>query len=171
MRKGVLTGYAHSSSHPAIVEILVQQIKVLVQKLGIHCVKHLKDIIPILSTVLMDPFGTSRPSLLLEAVRAMQVVILNAWPRMREVGHRMEVVRALVVCWRTVCEEGGGEEEGKGLAEVKKEVGVAGRLLVSAVEGEVDMRAELAPIMDVDAGLVEGVFGITAQENTGRSQE
>jgi hypothetical protein len=162
MRDGIIQGYTHASTHPAIVEILVQQLRTLVQKMGVHSVKHLKDIIPILSAVMTDPFAVSRSSLLLEAVRTTEVVVLNTWPRMREEGHRVEVIRALVLCWKTISDE---EGEMEGLAEVKREISVAGRLLVSAVEGEVDMRSELEPIMDVDAGLIEGVFGITGSED------
>jgi hypothetical protein len=127
IRQGILPGYNHSIDHPAIVELLVQQIGVLVPKIGIHAVKHLEDVIPILSAVMTDPFADLRASLLLEAVRAMQVVILNTWLGMREEGHRVEVVRALVVCWKTIADD---EGEGEGLGEVKRDISVAGRLLV-----------------------------------------
>lgn len=89
----------------------------------------------------------------------MQAVILNCWPRITlEKGHRMEVVKMLVLCWKNLSE---GEEDGKekGLGEVKEELKVAGRLLVKAVEEEVDFRAELMPLFEADPGLVE-VFGI-----------
>jgi len=159
MRKGVLTGYLHSNDCPAIVEILVTQISRILSKMGIHSVKYLKDILPILTTVLTDPFGPARPSLLLSGMKTLQAVILNCWPRIAlDKGHRMEVVKMLVLCWKNLSE---GEEDGKekGLDEVKEELKVAGKLLVGAVEKEVDFRTELMPLFEADPGLVE-VFGM-----------
>jgi hypothetical protein len=42
MRQGVLMGYNHASEHPAIVQVLLEQMKNLVEKMRIHAVKHLK---------------------------------------------------------------------------------------------------------------------------------
>jgi len=164
MRQGVLTGYAHSSKHPAIAKILVQQIGVLVQKMGVHAVKHLKDMIPILSAVLADSFGALRPSLLFETVKTLQAMILNTWPRMSEQIHRVEVIKALVLCWKTINEDESTHTEAEQmvLGDLREEIGVAGRLLVKAVEGDFDMVTELRPIMEVDRALIESVFGITS---------
>jgi hypothetical protein len=156
LRQGILSGYSFASEHPSIVEILLTQLKTLIEKLGITSVKHLKDILPILSTVLIDPFGSSKPSLLLAGLRCLQSLILNAWPRVREEGYRIEIVKALVVCWRTVTEEG---KEGEGLEAVKDEIKNTGRLFAEAVGREVDMKEELRPLFQVD-GSVEEVFGI-----------
>jgi hypothetical protein len=156
LRQGILSGYSFASEHPSIVEILLTQLKTLIEKLGITSVKHLKDILPILSTVLTDPFGSSKPSLLLAGLRCLQSLILNAWPRVREEGYRIEIVKALVVCWRTVTEEG---KEGEGLEAVKDEIKNTGRLFAEAVGREVDMKEELRPLFQVD-GSVEEVFGI-----------
>jgi hypothetical protein len=162
LRKGILAGYAYASEHPSIVEILLTQTKLLIDKMGITSVKHLKDLIPIISTVLTDPFASSKPSLLLAGLRCLQSLILNAWPRVREEGSRIEIVRGLVVCWRMVCEDG---KEGEGL---KNEIKNTGRLLVKAVGGEVDMKEELRPLFEVD-GSVGEVFGIdfSQESNTG----
>jgi hypothetical protein len=42
MRKGILTGYLHAHEHLIIVELLTKEIGVLVTKMGVHAVKHLK---------------------------------------------------------------------------------------------------------------------------------
>jgi hypothetical protein len=179
MRQGIFSSYAHSSTNPDIVEILIEQMSVLVAKIGIHSVKHLKDIIPILSAVMSDPFAAAHERLLLETVKALQVTILNTWPRMSEEGHRNEIIKALVVAWKTMNEtiqeqKRGGDErkEDVGCDEIhenalesgRKEIKIAGRLLVKAIEGEVDVRAELEPLLKVDGKLVEEVFGITTSE-------
>jgi len=52
---------------------------------------------------------------------------------------------------------------------LKGEIGVAGRLLVKAVESEIDIKKEMAPLMSVDGEMIEEVFGITAR--TSKSKE
>jgi hypothetical protein len=90
-------------------------------------------------------------------------VVLNAWPRVREEGYRIEIVKALVVCWRTVSEDDKGEE----LEEVKSEIKNTGRLLVKAVGAEVDIKEELRPLFEVDESVSE-VFGLNfTQEKKG----
>jgi len=42
IRKGILTGYAHANEYPAIVEVLVRNLGVVIEKMGIKAVKHLK---------------------------------------------------------------------------------------------------------------------------------
>jgi len=42
MRQGVFMGYNHASEHPAIMQVLLEQMKILVEKMGLHAVKHLK---------------------------------------------------------------------------------------------------------------------------------
>lgn len=42
MRKGILSGYSHAHEHLKIVEVLTREIGTLVEKMGIHAVKHLK---------------------------------------------------------------------------------------------------------------------------------
>ncbi|TVY37373.1 CCA tRNA nucleotidyltransferase, mitochondrial [Lachnellula occidentalis] len=155
MRMGVFMGYHHASEHPAIVQLLLEQTKVLVEKMGIHAVKHLKDLIPILSTTLTDPFAPSNPPLLLSAIRALQTVLLNCWPRISEPKYKMKIIKALSVCWTDVS---ASEDRGR-LEEVQKDLKVAGRLLVSAVGGGVNVRAELRPLVEVnkDVGIMFGV--------------
>lgn len=165
-REGVFSAYMHSSEIPDIVEILVEQMSMLISKMGIHSVKHLKDILPILSAILTDPFVTSHERLLLEAVKALQVVVLNGWPRMSEERHKNEIIQTLLVCWKTVNEaltEKKDDERRKKMEEVKSDIGVAGRLLVKAVESEIDITKEMAPLMSVDGEMIEEVFGITAR--------
>jgi hypothetical protein len=165
LRQGILPGYSHCSEHASIVEILLTQLKTLIEKLGITSVKHLKDILPIISTTLTDPFVASKPSLLLAGIRCLQSTILNAWPRVREEGYRIEIVKWLVICWRTVTEEG---NEGEGSEEMENELKNTGRLLVEAVRGEVDMKEELRPLFEVDENVGE-VFGIDfSQESNTR---
>lgn len=81
-------------------------------------------------------------------------------------GHRIEIVKALVLCWGTLGSEemkGEGSEGIDGLEETRKEIKVAGRMLVKAggaVPG-VDLEAEIAPLVKAEPSLGE-LFGFDA---------
>lgn len=67
----------------------------------------------------------------------------------------MEIIKALSVCWKDISDS---EDRGR-LEEVQKELRVAGRLFVNAVEGAVDIRVELEPLVEVNKG-VGVMFGV-----------
>jgi len=118
MRKGVLTAYHHASEHPPIIQLLLAQLSILFSKQGIHSVKHLKDVLPILESVLKDPFAT--PASIHAALQALCSVIQNAWPRLGEAIYRVTIMKALVVCWGNV----------EGVEELREELGKVGGLFV-----------------------------------------
>ncbi|PBP16828.1 hypothetical protein BUE80_DR012439 [Diplocarpon rosae] len=160
LRKGILSAAFHASNHPAIITLLIAQLRVVVQKQGIHAVKHLKDIIPLLSSVLTDPFGNARMDGLLEALKTLRVVVLCCWVRVGGEEWRQSCVGMLVLCWKAV-EEGAQGTRGEQMAgKVKEEIRVVGRLLVKAVQQlEVtDFKMELRPLLDIDEAAGE-IFG------------
>ena len=112
---------------------------------------------PILSTTLTDPFATSRPSLLLIAVKTIRTTILNCWPRISEPRHRIEITSAIALSWTNVSQS--TTEDFQSLEEIRRELSVAGKLLVRAVRGEVDIRKELEPLFAVNDGLRQ-IFGM-----------
>ncbi len=109
-----------------------------------------------LSKILTDPFGLSHPSLLLTAAKATQATLVNCWPRMMESNHRVELVRALTLCWAAVKEEIGTNNEPKRLEleAIKQELQLAGNTLVRAVSEKIDVKEELQPLIHVDPSLV-----------------
>jgi len=119
-----------------------------------------------LSKILTDPFGPSHPRLLLTAAKATQSTVINCWPRMTESIHRIELVKALTLCWTTV----NGEMEAKGgarnpeLEAVKDDLQLAGNTLFRAVSGNSDMTDELQLLLDVDPSL-DSLFGINVTQN------
>ncbi|KAH8808777.1 hypothetical protein F5884DRAFT_793275 [Xylogone sp. PMI_703] len=171
LRHGVLQAYAHSYEYPRIVEILLQQVQILVDRLKLNAVKQLKDLMPIFSSVLSDPFGTSTPSVLLAGIKSLQITILNCWPRMSETSHRIEAIKAITLCWGAVITD---ERESSIIPEAKqrnKEIGnikeglkSCGRILVKAVEGRFDIEAELQPLLRADPSLVD-VFGVNIRDS------
>jgi hypothetical protein len=71
---------------------------------------------------------------------------------MSEPGHRIEIIRASTICWSNISEGESGVED---LEEVRKEVRIAGTMLVHAVQGDQDsdIRKELGPLFTVDPSL------------------
>lgn len=136
--------------------------------MGIHATKHLKDIMPILASVLSDPFAGARLQDVRGALETFRVLVLNCWARVREGVWRGEGVRMLVVCWTVVGDVEGGEGGVDGntkthlVEKVREEIKVTGRLFAKAIEGgEADLRTELNPLLDVDEGIGE-VFGLNS---------
>jgi len=148
MRKGILAAYSHGPEHVKIVDVLLRNLCTLNQALGIESVKHLKYILPMLNTVLSDPFSTVYPPVLLSAIKALQSVILNAWPRMT--ANLGEVLKGLTLCWLRMCDDAGSE-----LVQVKDEAIKAVKMLRQAVQGECDFDAECTALIDADERLGE----------------
>ena len=168
MRKGVLSACVHASNHPEITTLLLTSLSVLLSKMGINSVKYLKDVLPVLTQALTDPFAGSRPEGLLEGLKCLRDLVLNAWPRMGlKDGHGMEVVGMLVICWKIVVDaehdvDKDDKEKDRVLKEVKKEIEVVGRLLVKAIEAidsGANFKEELRPLLTADAGL-GSIFGL-----------
>jgi hypothetical protein len=162
LRTGIFPGYQHSSTHPEIVRELLSELEILIRMLGIHCVKHLQHIIPMLTTTLNDPFSTATPALLLTATKTLQTLLLNAWPRMSDQEHRVNILKSLVLCWRSVGEELGENRDSTAeLEEVQKQLKIAGCLLMKAAQNDdsLDFRSEISPLLKVDENLT-ALFGI-----------
>jgi hypothetical protein len=151
-RKGIFAGFAHSREHPEIVQLLMDHLKILIDKMGLNAVKHLKDILPLLASPLTDPFATARPALLLSALHCLQSMILCAWPRVvGEDRYRIEVLRVLVLGWRNAGMDGKG-----GLEAVKKQMRITGRMMVSAgARGDIEML-----VRGVEGEGLDELFGI-----------
>lgn len=124
LREGVFSAYFHCKDHPRIVAVLCQQIASIANQLGIHTVKHLKvshplhpptfheshkpppqDLIPMLSTIISDPFAPAAPTTLLAAIKALQAVLQTCWPRIPNSPWQDEIVNALSLCWLVTCDQ------------------------------------------------------------------
>lgn len=161
LRKGILPAYQHCSTIPEIVEILLVQLRKIVELMGMYSVKHLSQILPLLGAVLTDPFASSRPNLLLAGTKCLQAVVFNSWPRMIVESHRREVIKMLCLCWKHIG-EAEEEEIDAGLAEVRKEMKEAGRWFVAAAKVAEEynvIRRELGELVGADRTLIE-LFGL-----------
>jgi tRNA nucleotidyltransferase (CCA-adding enzyme) len=132
-RKAVLQPYSHAGEHVRIAEVLMEHLPAILQTMGIDSVKHLKDLVPILSNILSDPLGPGYPPLLLAAARATHAVIGNTWPRILE--WKGEVLRGVAICWIRLDEEGGDIDD-KALDELKKELRTVADMFRTVVEAQ-----------------------------------
>ncbi|CAI6332517.1 unnamed protein product [Periconia digitata] len=84
IRDGILAPLHHfptPGTYPKLATLLFTQLAGLLDLLEIHSVKHLQNILPLLSAIIQDPLTPSHPPLLLAACKASQNAMLNGWPR------------------------------------------------------------------------------------------
>ncbi|KAL7267674.1 hypothetical protein RUND412_009727 [Rhizina undulata] len=119
MREGVIRGIGFADEHVKAAEVIVTWIGPLVKEMGVWGVRYLKTILPIISDILANPFGTTYPPLLLAAVKPLQAVIEVCWIRCPP--YKAEVMRGVAFCWRRILED---EDKGKReeLENIKKEL-------------------------------------------------
>jgi tRNA nucleotidyltransferase (CCA-adding enzyme) len=81
LRKGFLAPMNHASEHVVISKVLYNNLPSILKALGIDCVVHLKDLVPMISATLNDPLGPAYPPLLLATARALHELVIEARPR------------------------------------------------------------------------------------------
>lgn len=148
VRKGVLSAYVNCSENVDIVEVLLRNLGLLVNELGVESTKHIKHVLPMLSTVLSNPFGHAHPSSLLAATNALQSVILNGWPRMAV--NKGEVLRGITLCWLHIHGEQSGELEA-----VRKELRKTVLMLKDAVGPDHGLQIDFRALSDADPRLAD----------------
>ncbi|EED12840.1 conserved hypothetical protein [Talaromyces stipitatus ATCC 10500] len=117
LRENVISSFHHVSSYsptsaieetsslasfpyPRLSTFFLDQLKTLIQELGIHTTKYLQEIVPVIYTTLSNPFGTAFAPLLLAGIATTQAVILNAHPRIWR--YRGDLLAAICQCWINV---------------------------------------------------------------------
>ncbi|KAI6431010.1 hypothetical protein MCOR21_004243 [Pyricularia oryzae] len=160
LREGVFSGFFYAREHIRIVQVLLSKTGLVVQEMGIHSVKHLKDIVPMLTSVMEEPFAMAHLPSLLAAIEALQAVIANCWPRLGLPPWRDAIIKALVVCWMRADDEG-SEQDATTL--VHRGLAKAAKMLTAVVRSEgIDLAEVVAPLTAQDASL-QKLFDISAK--------
>ncbi|KAB8297725.1 hypothetical protein EYC80_001527 [Monilinia laxa] len=163
IRRAILPAYLHCQEIPSVIEILISQIGIITPKVGIWGVRHLKDILPIISNILINPFlPDTSPDLVLKTLKTLREVILVLWPRIGVERHRLSILQALVVSFGNIRLEAGENSEQRKSAheDVLKELQETGKVFVVAVRGTEDedvkrtFEEELSKIIETDEELV-----------------
>jgi hypothetical protein len=64
---------------------------------------HLQDLIPMVSAIATDPFGTKHPPALLAAIRLLQAIMRCCWPRIST--YSTEIINILTMCYLNIEDE------------------------------------------------------------------
>ncbi|KAL8764706.1 MAG: hypothetical protein Q9209_007917 [Squamulea sp. 1 TL-2023] len=147
-RYGILKGYTHAGEKVRIAEVLLKKSTDLVNAMGIYSVKHLKDLLPIISTTLIAPFATAYPPLLHAAVQLLRAMIVNGWPRLA--FHRVEILEGLVICWCRIQDE---DKPTTALLAVKRNIEDVLRVVVQLLSSDEEMQKDLQMLRETDSRL------------------
>ncbi|ROW07998.1 hypothetical protein VPNG_06114 [Cytospora leucostoma] len=102
LREGVFSAYFHAKEHIRIVEVLLVHTARILGVMRVEGVKHLKDLIPMYSEIMTNPFAALAPPTLSAAISCLQATIANCWPRLTTPTYQSEVIKMLVMCYLTV---------------------------------------------------------------------
>ena len=121
-REGIVAPLAHfptPSTYPELATTIMSRLRILLECMGIECVKHLPSLVPLVSGILAEPFALSHEALVMSTLKAQQTLMLNAWPRLP--GHRGEIMMGLCLLWKRSMEEKDGANL-QGVERVRMEV-------------------------------------------------
>lgn len=149
VREGFLRGLAFGGGHVRVVLVLVKQLAVVYEALGVCGVRHLQAVVPALAEVLASD---TVPEVLAAAAETLGVVVRVAWVRAGEyVG---EALRGVVVCWGR---SGVAEEVKRALREAVRVL----RAVVEVEEGRKERWGELEKgVVEVDEECFRPLFEV-----------
>jgi tRNA nucleotidyltransferase (CCA-adding enzyme) len=128
--------------------------------MNIDAVKHLPDIVPLLSTILQEPFVLAHKPLVLSTLKAVQALLLNTWPRVP--GHRAAVMMGLTLLWARCLEEQ-AKPQAQDVDDVKLQVKEAVAMLDAVMRAAEEdglsevWKKEKQDVVDASAGY-QGLF-------------
>ncbi|RWA13045.1 hypothetical protein EKO27_g2072 [Xylaria grammica] len=156
VREGIMVGYHHAKQHIRLVEFFCQTLRRLVIGMGILSVKYLKDIVPMISEILVDPFGTKYPPVLLSATHLLQAVLQTCWPRMPHYCN--EIIKIAMLCWLNIEDEESFPPNKPTKAELKLQLTKAIEMLSAIMAAaKQDMSDRVCPLIAKDPQL-RGLF-------------
>ncbi|RYP17294.1 hypothetical protein DL765_004585 [Monosporascus sp. GIB2] len=175
IREGILVGYNHASEHIRLVELFCEKLRCVVNGMGILAIKHLKvglllrirthfpllmqqlpsrNLIPMVSEIMTDPFGTQHPPSLLSAVKLLHAIMSTCWPRIPHYCN--EIIKALMLCWLNIGEEDAFPDGDPGPASLKSELTKAADMLSAVMQAaKMDMEERVAPLVEKEPQLRE----------------
>ncbi|KAF3003776.1 CCA tRNA nucleotidyltransferase, mitochondrial [Curvularia kusanoi] len=154
MREGVLAPLSHfptPATYPNLARVIIDEIPRIATLLGIETVKHLFSLIPLLTSIMQDPFILSHKDLTLATVSALQSLMQNCWPRL--IAHRGAIVLGLCILKGRCDEEKDQTPKGKELIEKLKETAEMLDAVLSHSEVSAEWVAEKKALVDADASL------------------
>ena len=109
-----------------------------------------------LSTIMADPFAPVAPTTLLSAVKALQAVLANCWPRIHGSPWQDEIINALVLCWLHLAEYTNRPDADKTHGVIKQELLISAKALAAVLKtGNIDLASHVAPLVEKEPALAE----------------
>jgi len=110
-----------------------------------------------LSTIISDPFAPAAPRTLLSAIKALQAVVTNCWPRIPSSPWQDEIIQTVILCWLNVNEhlnDDGTSPE----TTIRKELITSVKYLAAVLKAEdVDLVKLVEPLVAKEPSL-NGLF-------------
>ncbi|KAG5518752.1 hypothetical protein PMAC_002721 [Pneumocystis sp. 'macacae'] len=92
---GVFNGMLYSGEQPDMTLLFMEYTRKLVDVMGIYATKHIKMLIPLVSSVLENSFQPNHPYQLVEASKALKTIICVCWPRISP--HHPTILKGSVI--------------------------------------------------------------------------
>ncbi|PNS18675.1 hypothetical protein CAC42_5214 [Sphaceloma murrayae] len=137
MRKGILAIYSHCPEHAGILNVVLRNLRLVNDSLGLESMKHLRFTLPMLGEILCNPFETATLETLLLGTEALMGVMRNGWPLMSQC--RAEVLKGLCVCWCNLVDAGDASE----IQAVREKTREAVAMLADAAGAEIASDLEI----------------------------
>ncbi|KAI0523710.1 hypothetical protein F5B22DRAFT_410913 [Xylaria bambusicola] len=145
-REGIMVGYHHAKEHIRLVDFLCQTLCRLVSGMGILSIKYLKDIVPMISEILVDPFGTKYPPMLLSATHLLHAVLQTCWPRIPHYCN--EIIRIVMLAWLNIEDEDAFPADVQIKAELKQQLIKTVEMLSAIMAAaKLDMSDRVCPLV------------------------
>jgi hypothetical protein len=111
LRDGIIAPLLHAqpSVYPKLATTLLSHLSPLLNSMGINSVKHLQPLTTLFSNILAEPLGLAYPPLMIQASRALQALIQNAWPRVKM--YRADIMKGICLSWIRCLEESNNMED------------------------------------------------------------
>ncbi|KAI1775693.1 hypothetical protein F4818DRAFT_440970 [Hypoxylon cercidicola] len=152
IREGILVGYHHAKEHIRIVGLLCETLVCIINGMGILAVKHLKDLIPMASEIMADPFGTKYPPALMAAAKLLQAILRTCWPRIPHYCN--EIIKILMLCWLNVDDEESLPPSSPTASELKSELTKTADMLFAVMKvAQADLSERVEPLIEKEPQL------------------
>ncbi|KAI1818344.1 hypothetical protein GGS20DRAFT_581455 [Poronia punctata] len=146
VREGIMVGYHHAKENIRLVDFLCKTLRSFVSGIGIISVKYLKDIMPLVTEILTDPFGTKYPQALLSATLLLQEVLQTCWPRAQHYCN--VVIRCIMICWLNIEDDDSLTTDKRTEAQLKQHLArVAETLFAIMAAAKLDISDRLSPLV------------------------
>ncbi|KAG4305482.1 hypothetical protein PORY_001038 [Pneumocystis oryctolagi] len=142
---GIFNGMLYSGEQLDMVILLMEYTRKLANVMEIYISKHIKMLIPLISSVLENSFQSKHLQHLIEAAKALTTIMRICWPRI-EPYHPI-ILQGVCFCWLNI-----QSQKGITVSQLKKELCCCVKALKKIMGETLDK--DLQALVNADAGLI-----------------